>query len=365
VTTTQTPLTPVDEAEAPDGIELTPAGYWAARAALGAGGRGRRGALARWEVLLVVLLGGVLVLNVLLSPYFWDAGSILDDTSTFMEVGLMALPMTLIIIAGHIDLSIASNGALCAIIFATRFQAGWNVWAAAGLALLIGVVAGVANGLIVTKLRLPSLVVTLGTYALYRGLANGLLGSGEVSSFPGAFAGIDTRYLPGTHVPAPLVIFAIAALLVGLLLHTTVFGRYIYAVGNNVDASRYAGVAVDRIVIVLFGLSGFFAALATLVLVSRLQTARSDIGTGFELQAITAAVLGGANIFGGEGSIPGTVLAVFIIGLLGNGMTLGNVPAEVQTIAVGALLILSILVPSLTKRARTALSRRKGGGRSS
>jgi len=320
--------------------------------------------LARWETLLVVLLIGVILLNIHLSPYFWNANNILDNTSTFMEIGLLTLPITLIIIAGHIDLSVASNAAMCSIVFATLFQAGWNVWVACLAALALGTVAGLFNGLIVTGLRLPSLVVTLGTYALYRGIANGVLGSGEISSFPPAFVGIDQRYVPGTHIPAPLVIFAVLAALFFVLLHMTAFGRYIYAIGNNEQASRFSGVAVDRIVVILFTLSGTVSALAGLVLTSRLSTARSDLATNFELAAITAAVLGGANIFGGEGSIPGSVLAFFVIGLLQVGMTLANIGAEIEAIAVGALLILSILLPSLLRRARSVRSHRphrKGG----
>ena len=319
--------------------------------------------LARWEALLVALLVGVVIYNAHLSPYFLDGANLLDNTSNFMEVGMLALPMTLIIICGHIDLSVGSNAALCSVIFATLWQHGWNVWLACLCALLVGTVAGLANGLIVTRIRLPSLIVTLGTFALYRGLANGILGSGEVSGFPDAFAGVDLRYLPGTHIPAPLVIFAVLALLIGVLLHNTVLGRYIFAIGNNEQASRFSGVAVDRVVLFLFGLSGLVAGLAGLVLTSRLGTARSDLATGFELSAITAAVLGGANIFGGEGSIPGTVIALFVIGLLQNGLTLANVSADVQTIVIGALLILSILVPGVAERVRLSVARQRGGER--
>jgi rhamnose transport system permease protein len=317
--------------------------------------------LARWETLLLVLLIGVVIYNAQLSPYFLDGNNLLDDTSNFMEIGLLALPMTMIIIAGHIDLSVGSNAALCSVAFASLYQAGWNVWLAALAALGIGLAAGLANGLVITRIRLPSLIVTLGTFALYRGLANGILGSSEISGFPTAFAGIDQRYLPGTHIPYPLVIFAVLAVLIGVLLHGTVLGRYIFAIGNNEQASRFSGIAVDRVVLILFGLSGLFAGLAGLILTSRVQTARSDLATNFELNAITAAVLGGANIFGGEGSVPGTVIALFILGLLQNGLTLANISADVQTIVVGALLILSILLPSVARRLRAALARRRGG----
>jgi rhamnose transport system permease protein len=317
----------------------------------------------RWELLLVVLLAGVVVYNTHLSPYFWDTNNILDDTSNFMEIGLMALPMTLLIIAGHIDLSVGSTAGLASVVFAIQFQAGWNVWAACVLALAVGAVAGLVNGLVVTRVKLPSLVVTLGTYALYRGLANGLLGSTEVSGFPSTFVGIDMRYFPGTHVPGPLLIFIAAALLTILLLHGSAFGRYVYAIGNNEVACRFSGVAVDRIVLTLFVLSGLVSAFAGLILTSRLQTSRSDFATGFELQAITVAVLGGADIFGGRGTIYGTVLALFIIGLLQNGLTLANISSDIQTIVIGALLILSILLPSIARRGRDTLARWKGGER--
>ena len=317
--------------------------------------------LGRWEALLLVLLAGVVVYNARLSPYFLDGNNLLDDTSNFMEIGMMALPMTLIIISGHIDLSVGSNAALCSVVFATLYQNQWNVWLACLGALGVGLAAGLANGVIITRIHLPSLIVTLGTFALYRGLANGILGNTEISGFPDAFAGIDLRYIPGTHVPAPLVIFVALSLLVGLLLHGTVMGRYIFAIGNNEQASRFSGVAVDRVVLVLFGLSGLLAALAGLVLTSRLQTSRSDLATNFELSAITAAVLGGANIFGGEGSVPGTVIALFILGLLQNGLTLANTSADVQTVVVGALLILSILLPGVVRRLRVTLAQRRGG----
>jgi rhamnose transport system permease protein len=317
--------------------------------------------LARWESLLVVLLIGVLIYNAQLSPYFWDSQNILDDTSNFMEIGLLALPITLIIIAGHIDLSVGSTAALASVAFAERFQAGWNVWACCAAALTLGAFAGFFNGMIITRVRLPSLVVTLGTFALYRGLASGILGNTEVSGFPDSFVGIDLRYIGGSHIPAPLVIFAVAAVLTMILLHGSVFGRYIQAIGNNEQACRFSGVAVDRVVVILFTLSGLISALAGLMLTSRLQTSRSDLATNFELQAITAAVLGGANIFGGSGTIVGTVLALFVIGLLQNGLGLANISGDIQTIAVGVLLILSILLPGVARRGRVALGRWKGG----
>jgi rhamnose transport system permease protein len=319
--------------------------------------------VARWETLLLVVLAGVMIYNAHLSPYFLDTSNLLDDTSNFAAIGIVALPMTLIIIAGQIDLSVGSNAVLCSTVFATLWQHGWNVWLACVGALVIGTLAGAGNGLVVTRFRLPSLVVTLGTYALFRGIATGILGnSSGITGFPDAFAGIDTRYLQGTSIPAPLVIFALLAVLMAVLLNATVFGRYVFAIGNNEQATRFSGIAVDRIIVVLFGLSGLFAALAGLIETSRLQSSTPTIATNFELAAITAAVMGGANIFGGEGSMLGTIIAVFIIGLLQIGLALANVPADVAAIAVGALLILSILARGTTLRVQQSLARRRGGG---
>jgi rhamnose transport system permease protein len=318
--------------------------------------------MARWEVFLLVLLAAVVIYNSHLSSYFLLTDNLLDDTSNFAAIGIIALPMTLIIIAGHIDLSVGSNAVLCSTVFALLWQHGWNVWVACLAALVVGTVAGLFNGVIITRMGLPSLVVTLGTYALYRGIATGLLGnSSGITSFPPGFAGIDYRYLPGTHIPAPLVIFAVLTLVVAVLLNLTLLGRYIFAIGNNEQATRFSGVAVDRIVLLLFGLSGLFSALAGLIETSRLQSSTPTIATNFELAAITAAVMGGADIFGGEGSILGTVIAVFIIGLLQIGLALANVPADVAAIAVGILLILSILVRGTSQRLRDAIAKRKGG----
>jgi rhamnose transport system permease protein len=312
-------------------------------------------------LLLLILLAAVVIYNSHLSPYFFVTNNLLDDTSNFMEIGILALPMTLIIISGNIDLSVASNAAMCSVVFATLWQHGVNVWLACLVALLLGLLAGLFNGLIVTKMQIPSLVVTLGTYALYRGIANGLLGSQSIAGFPQSFGGIDQRYLPFTHIPAPLVIFAVLAAAAAFLLNGTVFGRYIFAIGNNAEASRFSGVAVDRVFLALFGLSGLMSALAGLILTSRLQTAANTTALGFELTAITAAVLGGANIFGGEGSIVGTVLAIFIIGLLQVGLTLANITSDTQTVVVGVMLICAILVPGTWRRLRSSRAAGKGG----
>ncbi len=324
--------------------------------------------LLRWEVLLVVLIVVAGAWSSWLSPYFLDWSNMFDMTSQFMEKAIMALPMTLIIISGGIDLSISSVLALAGVSFGLHYSTSGDLSVSIFLALAIGLVAGCANGMITTRVRLHPLVVTLGTMALYRGLAQVILGDRAISSFPDNFNNLGQGYvgvkplLPfGDMLPWPLVIFAVLAIIFALLLHRTSFGRLIYAIGNNEDACRYSGIAVDRIKLVLYTVSGLFAATAGLIYASRQGSARWDMGTGFELDVITAVVLGGTDINGGSGSILGTVLALFLIGVLRNGMGLANIGDQNQTIVIGALLIFSILGPSIAQRLGLRRVEAKGG----
>jgi rhamnose transport system permease protein len=312
--------------------------------------------LLRWESLLVLLLLLASTINASLSPYFLNVQNLFDMTFNFMERSLIALTMTFIIISGNIDLSVASNLAMSAILMGVAYQAGWNIWLAVVVGLTVGALGGLVNGLLIARVRLPALVVTLGTYALYRGIAFVVLGDQAVTRFPSEFTVLGQGYVPGTPVPVPLVLFAVLAAVYGLLLHRTTFGRLAYAIGSNEAACRYSGVAVDRIKITLFTLSGLMSALAGVILVARFGSARPNIATGFELEAITAVVLGGVDIFGGQGTMPGVVLALFLIGVARYGMSLRNVPGQTQTTLIGVLLIVAILLPQLLRRltARTA-----------
>jgi rhamnose transport system permease protein len=238
------------------------------------------------------------------------------------------------------------------------------------VALLVGAAAGFFNGIIITKLKLPSLVVTLGTLALYRGLAFVILGDHsipETGVLPSGFLRLDNFFLgylgpidigplhvAGKTVAISLLIFLLLALAFGLLLHRTSFGRFTYAIGNNQTACRYTGVPVDRIIIILFTLSGMMAAVGGILLMSFQGDARADMGSGFLLDVITAVVLGGVNIFGGEGTIIGPILALFLIGELRRAMNLMSPPVDpsIQTLLVGTLLIASLLIPNLIRRGR-------------
>ena len=303
----------------------------------------------RWEWLLVLLVVVVVAVNAQLSPFFLNTRNMMRATADFMEMGLMILPMVFIIITANIDLSVASTLAMCASLLGLLHIHGVNIWLAALAALLLGGLAGALNGFLVARVRLPSLVVTLGTFAFYRGIAFALLGDQAARGYPSDFTYIGQGTLGAIRFPFSAVLFIFFAVIFGLVLHKTTFGRYLYAIGNNEEAARYAGVPVDRIKMIIFILSGLMSALAGIVIAARFGSTRPDVATGLELAVITATVLGGINIFGGSGTMVGAILALILIGLMRFGMGLVNVQGQVQSIAIGLLLIVSILLPNLAR----------------
>jgi len=299
----------------------------------------------RWEWMLVALIIIVSLINSILSPFFLQANNIFRTVSDFMEMGLMMLPMVYIIITANIDLSVASNLAMCASFMGWLFNNGVNIWLAAGAALVLGGLAGLLNGYLIARVKLPALVVTLGTFAFYRGMAFVLLGDQAARGYPESFTYLGQGKLGNSPVPFSLLLFSVFAVIFGLVLHKTSFGRYLYAIGNNEEACRYSGVAVARIKMIIFVASGLMSALAGIVMAARFGSTRPDIGLGLELDVITATVLGGINIFGGSGTMIGAILSLFLIGDMRFGMSLLNIQGQVQSIAIGFLLILAILLP--------------------
>ena len=317
--------------------------------------------VARWETLLVVALVGLIVLGSFLSPFFLTPGNFGNLIAALMEVAIMALPMTLIIVAGKIDLSVESMAGLASAILGFLWAAGVPLWIGIPVVLIVGGLGGLMNGLLVARGGLPSLVVTLGTLALFRGLALIVLGPRGISDFPPAFTELGFGHVPGTLIPWPFVIFLGLALLLGIVLHRTWIGRQIYAIGKNTGAARFSGVRVTRVRVSLFVLSGLVAALAGIILTSRLSSARADAGSGMTLTVVTVVLLGGVNIFGGSGTIPGVVLAVLAVAVMQNALRLAHVSVEVQSIALGLLLILSVVIPTFAHQAKSAIDRVRGG----
>lgn len=311
-----------------------------------------RDLLIRPEAITVVLLIFAFVAGAILSPYFLDLRFLLDSTSLYMEVGIMALAVTLVLISGNLDLSFASGLALVGVVIALLYSSwGLPMLLVIPLALLLGVVLGLFNGVLVARLGLPSLTVTLGTLALYRGIAQIILGDHSLGRFPEWFVGIDYRKI-GDLVPLPLILFLVLAAAFGLLLHKTILGRWIYAIGTNEQAARFSGIPVRQVKLLVFILSGVMMAIAGIVMTSRFGVSRFDAASGKELDVITAIVLGGTDINGGRGSIFGTVVALFLLGLLKNGMGLANIQAPNQLAVTGTLLIVAIILSNITARLR-------------
>jgi len=318
-----------------------------------------RSLLITWEALLVVLLAASIVIGGVTSPYFLSGFNFYAITSNIMEIAIMALPMTLIIIAGEIDLSVASVLGLASVVLGLLWQDGHPMWFAIGAALLVGLAAGSLNGLLVTKLGLPSLVITIGSLALFRGLAYVVLGDQAVSSFPTAFTNFGFSTIPGTEIPWSGLIFAILVIIFVVILHFSRLGRQLYAIGSNKEAARFSGINVNRVKLVLFMLSGLIAALAGVIFTARFSSARPDNAVGFELEVVTVVLLGGVNIFGGRGTLLGVILAIFILAVLQNVLGLLNISGDIQSLAIGLLLILSVLGPNLARRLSVVITRRR------
>lgn len=293
----------------------------------------------------LVLLGVLIILAVImsqLSPFFLTLRNLLETSRYFTEIGLIALMMTLIIITAGIDLSVGANLALVSVVLGFSFAAGIPLPIALLLALLTGVLAGLFNGLFITLLELHPLVITLGTFALFRGLAYGISDADAVSNFPAWFAYFGQAYIG--PIPMQLIAFIVAVTVISLVLSRTAFGRYVYAIGSNEEASRFSGVPIRRVKIFLYAGIGLLVALAAVIYTSRVSTARADAGLGLELDVIAAVVLGGASIYGGKGSIAGTVLGVLIIATLRNGMILAGVASTWQLFSLGVLLIVAVFL---------------------
>ncbi len=298
--------------------------------------------------LVVVVIVATLTVRGFSSPLTFNY-LMLDMT----PILLIALPMTLIIITGEIDLSVASAVGLASVVTGVLHAGGMPFELAAVIAIIVGALGGALNGFLVTVVGLPSLAVTIGTLALYRGLAIGLLGTTAVTDFPTYWKDLAKASLPGTQIPVIVILVVVLAVIFGVLLHFTPFGRGVFALGQSSEAASFSGVNVNKTKFILFVLAGTMSALAGVYYTLRFGSARGDNATGMELQVIAAVLLGGVSIFGGRGKIYGVMAGVLLIGVLASALRLANITSDVINIITGVLLVASVVSTSFSAWLRT------------
>jgi rhamnose transport system permease protein len=326
---------------------------------------GLRGLLARWEVFLFFVLIGTFICGALVSRYFLTPSNISIALAGMTPAAIVALPMTLIIVTGEIDISVGSMVGLCASVMAVCLEQKLPVEVAMVLGVAAGTLAGLVNGLIVVYGGLPSLVVTIGTLALYRGIAQIILTERGVSGFPEWYQSIGFGTIDGTPIPWSSIIFILFFIGFAIFLHATHWGRALYAIGNNRETVRFSGINTNRAILGVFIASGVMSSLAAIILTAYLASARSDTAVGLELPVITAVVLGGVNIFGGAGTMTGVLIALLVLAFVQNALGLAGVTPEEQQIVTGAVLIGTLIVfgaSEMIKKTGTKLWRWRRAG---
>ena len=312
--------------------------------------------LKSWEGLLLAILVVVIGFNAVSTPHYLQVGNLINLFHLHIEEIIVALIMTFIIINAEIDLSVGSVMGLAGCVMAFMWEKEVPIEMGIAAALLTGMLVGAFNGFMVSYVGLTSLVVTLAGLIGYRGLAHVLLEDRSIGNFPEWFDRLGQQPLVGP-VPFALIAFFVMLVIALVVLQNSGFGRYVYVIGNSKDAARYSGVNVRRVKMTLYIASGLISAFAGLLLAARLGSMRGDTATGTELTVITMVVLGGVSIFGGSGSLYGVLLSILIVLNLRNGMGLLNISGDTQTGVIGALLILSVLVPNIAQEARSFWSR--------
>jgi rhamnose transport system permease protein len=315
--------------------------------------------LKSWDSIIILLTVVVLVVASLGVPNFGTSRNFTFLVLDLLPIALVALPMTFIIITGEIDLSVASTLGLSSAIMGFLWNHDLSIESIIPLCVIIGAVLGAVNGFLVTGLGLPSLAVTIGTLALYRGLAFVVLGDSAVADFPYNYTTWVTGTIGGGAVPNVLIVIVVLALIFGIVLHATPFGRSLFAIGANAQAAHFSGIRVARTKFWLYVLSGAVAGLVGVMWTLRYSSARADNGSGLELAVVAAVLLGGVSIFGGKGSLPGVLAGVVLLAALQNALRLQDVSGQALNIVTGALLVLSVLLPNIATAIRGNWQRRK------
>lgn len=302
----------------------------------------------RWESLLVLMFIAVNVMNICISPNYLKADNLFTAISNFLVKGFIAFPMAFILVIGEIDLSVGATVALSATLLGVSYNAGLPMSVAVLIALACGTCCGLLNGIIMVRFpELAPMIVTLGTQTLYRGITQIILGSESTGNLHNVQWFYNLYYSKIGPVPVILIVFFALAIVFGFVLHKTVFGRYLYAIGSNRLAAEYACVPVKKVRLICYVLTGLVSALAAVYYASWTGSIRSDIGAGYELEAISMVVLGGISTAGGKGNFPGTVISIFTIGLLRYGLGLINMNSQTILMIIGAILIIVVMLPNI------------------
>lgn len=345
-------------------VKTGPAGPGSAGPGTGGGGAVRtwaRDAL-RWDTVVGALLIVLLLCSFSFVDNFGNALNLSFLIGNTLPIALIALPMTMLVVSGEIDLSVGSTAGLAGAVMGKLWNDGMAIQTIIPLCLLLGVVCGLVNGLLVTRLGLPSLAVTIGTMAAYRGIAQIVLGSNSVTDFPQQYLNFATDRIGGTFIPQAAIPWAILLVVAVVALHATRLGRSLFAVGASEEAARFAGVRVKRLKLSMFVATGTVSALTGVFWVLHYASARYDNATGLELSVIAAVLLGGIDFDGGRGTLGGAVAGVFLLGALQNVMSLVNVTSQSQTLITGVLLVISVLAPRVARQVGRARARRKAAG---
>jgi rhamnose transport system permease protein len=310
--------------------------------------RGRAGGpmrLLRWESALVLILIAVVLFGVAENSEFWSSTTILFGGLDIGQVAIMALPMTMIVLTGEIDLSVASMLGLGASVFGYAFEHHTGVVGAMAITLVVGAAGGALNGFLVSYLGLPSIAVTIGTLTMFRGIAEVVLGQNEVTGFPTSLTNIGTSPI-FLHIAYPFFFFVVLAAIYGVVVHKTAFGRSLFAIGMNTEAAFFSGIRVKRTKFTLYVISGLICAAAGIIYSLQSSSSIYTAGTGLELNVVAVVLFGGVSIFGGRGTVLGVVLSAVIVGLTEVAFTLINISAQDQQVIFGGLLLLSVVVPN-------------------
>ena len=312
----------------------------------------RAARLANWNVAIIAITVIVLIVAAATVDNFGTSQNFGFLVLDVLPIAIIALPMTLVIVTGEIDISVASTLGLSSAVMGYLWNANQPIESIIPYCLLLGAILGAVNGFFVTVLGLPSLAVTIGTLALYRGLAFVVLGDSAVADFPPSYTDWVTGTIGGTPIPNVLIIIVALAVIFGVILHATPIGRAVFAVGSGEQAARFAGVRPGRLKFWLYVASGLIAGLAGVLWTLRYSSARADNGAGLELAVVAAVLLGGVSIFGGKGALPGVIAGVVLLGSLQNALRLSDVSNEALNVVTGVLLIASVLGPNLVNRLR-------------